>query len=272
MGQGLELSAVRRDGATIPVEISLSPGELASGEKHVICTVRDITGWKRMRHLSKTMVAAAENERKRVSRELHDGFLQSLVALKIRVKLLADETDAEERERTRALIAEEIRDTIRGVKRVIRELLPPALDHQGLSAALGSVFRDLGELYGFAVRASLDPVDGDVDAPGALALYRIVQEAVTNAMKHARVDGATVTLRSAGEVVIAEIRDEGRGFELPDSGAEPDRSHVGLVAMRERAALVGGDVTVDTSPGKGTLVRALVPIVGPDNRGEGERW
>lgn len=132
--------------------------------------------------------------------------------------------------------------------------------------------RDLGELYGFAVRASLDPVDGEVDAPAALALYRIVQEAVTNAMKHARVDGATVTLRSAGEVVIAEIRDEGRGFELPDSGAEPDRSHVGLVAMRERAALVGGDVTVDTSPGKGTLVRALVPIVGPENRGEVERW
>ena len=272
MGQGLELLAVRRGGTTIPVEISLSPGKLASGEEHVICTVRDITGWKRMRHLSKMMVATAENERKRVSRELHDGFLQSLVALKIRVKLLADSTTAEDRERMRGLIAEMIHDTIRGVKRVIRELLPPALDHQGVSAALRSMFRDLREVYGFTVRANLDPVDDEVDAPAALALYRIVQEAVTNAMKHARVDEATVTLRSASDVVIAEIRDEGRGFELPDSSAEPERSHVGLVAMRERAALVGGDLTVDASPGKGTLVRAIVPVVGLGDKEDLERW
>ena len=262
MGQGLELSALHRDGATIPVEISLSPGKLASGEEHVICSVRDITGWKRMRHLSKVMVAAAENERKRVSRELHDGFLQSLVALKIRVKLLADGPTPEDRERMRALIAGEIHDTIRGVKRVTRELLPPALDHQGVSAALGSMFHGFREVYGFTVHADLDRLDGGVDAAAALALYRIVQEAVTNAVKHARVKQATVTLRSSGDAVIAEIRDEGCGFELPDSGEEPDRSNVGLVAMRERADHVGGNVTVDASPGNGTLVRAIVPIVG----------
>ena len=268
MGRGLELEALRKDGTTIPVEISLAPSDLGAGPGHVICAVRDVSAWRRMRKLSSMMIAAAENERKHLSHELHDEFLQTLVALKIRVKLLADERDDGERERARERIAGEIGDAIGGVKRMIRGLLPPALDHQGLASALHSMFRDVEDVYGFKIDARLEPVDGELDAVAALTLYRIVQEAVNNAARHSGASRAVVTLGAANRRVSATIRDEGRGFAWTETKALDGDGHIGLTGMRERAALVGGTVAVRSASGKGTIIRASVPANNPDLDGE----
>ncbi len=212
-----------------------------------------------MQRLSGMLIAAAENERRRLSRELRD-LLQSLVALKIKMKVLADETDDEERERARERIADEIHDTVRGLKRMIRGLLPPQLERKGLSTALRPVFRDFRDVYGFTVHGRLDQVGADLDPVAALALYRIVQEAVTNAVRHAAVDEVAVTLRTGNGMVTVTIRDEGCGFDPPDPETVPGDGGTGLAGMRERAVLVGGTFAVRASPGKGTTIRASVPI------------
>ena len=270
MGRGLELKAVRKDGSTIPVEISLAPSNLGAGRGHVICAVRDISAWQRLRMLSSMMVAAAENERKHLSHELHDEFLQTLVALKIRVKLLADERDDGERERVRERIAEEIADAIAGVKRMIRGLLPPILEPSRLASALRSMFRDVEDVYGFKIDAEMERVDDELDAVATLTLYRIVQEAVTNAVRHSGASEAVVTLRTANGRVSATIRDDGRGFEWTEAKAIDGDGHIGLTGMHDRAALVGGTLTVRSAPGEGTTVRASVPTSQPDPDGSRE--
>ena len=233
----------------------------------MIRAIRNISDRKRKRRLSRMKVMAAENERKHLARELHDEFLQFLVAFKIRGKLLADETDGEARERAWAAIADEILNAIRGVKRMIRGLRSPKLEEQGLVSALATLFRNVRKVHGVTIHGSvnLERVADELDPVTALALYRIVQEAVGNAATHAKVREAAVTLGSAGGMIVAEIRDEGCGFELSEPGAAPAEGHVGvgLAGMRERAELVGGSLTVRSSPGRGTTVRAAVPRPGP---------
>ena len=97
-----------------------------------------------------------------------------------------------------------------------------------------------------------------------MALYWVVQEAVTNAVRHSRVTEATVTLRSAGGAVTAEIRDEGCGFECD--------GHAGLTSMCERAALVGGTMTVDAAPGRGTTIWVTVPAVDLEDKRDPDLW
>jgi two-component system sensor histidine kinase UhpB len=259
MGVGLDLRGRHRDGATFPVEISLSPWTTGPGELHVICTVRDVTEYRRLRNFSEGALHATEEERRRIARELHDDTAQRLATLILRVRRLAEEPEPMARHALLEEIRQEIVDAADGVKRMARGLRPPEIEELGLALAVAAHVRSLREGAGFEVEAELGIVDPYIDVNAKLALYRIVQEALSNARKHSGEERARVRLFSDDGTVTAEVTDEGRGFLL--SQAMTTGGGLGLVGMRERAAMVGGRLTIDSALGGGTSVKVTLPAL-----------
>lgn len=217
----------------------------------------------RLREVAARALNAAEEERRRISLELHDDTSQRLAAALLRLRVARGLVERDVMDAALESVREELADAADGLRRYAHGLRPPALDELGLGAAIESHVRHISETTSITVEATAKGV-GRLESPEAeLAVYRIVQEAITNAIRHSRSHRIQVTVEGSEGLVVATIEDDGVGFDPEALLNHSDNDHgLGLFGMRERADYVGGRVDVVSRPGWGTSVRAVVPTRG----------
>ena len=207
---------------------------------------------------------AQEEERERISRELHDDICQRLSGMKFRVEVLAGNAEPANKRMVRGLrdINQELDRAITEVQRISSNLRPSVLDDFGLVTALRMLCKEFQKLH--AVRTSCREAHappGPVDSNIEIALYRIAQEALSNTAKHSNAGNATVHLERQESSIQLTVSDDGTGFEETDAARARGEGHgMGLMSMRERSELLGGTFRIESASGKGTTVTVTLPL------------
>jgi len=216
----------------------------------------------RLKHLSSKLVAAHEEERKRIARELHDEASQSLAALVLSLENIADALPAKYRAEKERLdvLKERAVQTLGSIRNLALELRPSVLDHLGLVKAIEWYAKDyLGKR---GLEATVDTTGPKIKlAPYTeTMLFRIIQEALNNTVTHARASKVSVSLKLSDFRVSVKIEDNGQGFDADSALRGADgRKNLGLHGMIERATLLGGNLDIRSAAGKGTTISIEVP-------------
>jgi two-component system, NarL family, sensor kinase len=248
----------RRDFTERDVRLLVSIGRLVAGAVHQARLHRRLAAREQAaERFAEQVIAAQEAERRRLAGDIHDGITQRLVSLAYHLDAAADavgrDRDIAGRELDRA---RELTDlTLLEVHAALAGLRPPVLEDLGLADALASLARSVAQ-----VPVSVAADDGRLPEHMEIALYRIAQEALQNVVKHADAASAEVELRCDATRALLRVSDDGRGFDAGARADDSGSSCYGLRSMAERAELIGGQLTVTSRPGVGTMVTAIVPL------------
>lgn len=213
--------------------------------------------------LFRRVVAAQESERQRIARDLHDETGQALTAIGLGLRGLESRLERDPSQAADTLHQLQVltADSLQELQRLMADLRPSHLDDLGLSAAIRWYTSKLEERYSLQVHTEIGGNERPLEEAAKIAIFRIVQEALNNVLKHSQAQHVDIRLTFDDQGVRASIRDDGCGFDLNrirliQSSSRPS---LGLAGMQERAALLGGVVAVESKPGDGTLVQAFVP-------------
>lgn len=265
---------VSRDGRETPIEDSAAPIRDGDAVRGVIFVVSDATERKlaerarRETEIMHCIVEAQEGERNRIARGLHDQLGQQMTALRLKVESLAEKYAEDDHMNTAlAEVKHSAVELDRDIGFLSWELKPTELDDLGLQNALSSFVREWSLRHGIRAEFESGLAPGseiELSHTVSTNVYRIVQEALHNVLRHAGATNVSVLLQRRGGDLVLIVEDNGKGFERADSSAR-HRGGIGLTGMQERAALLGGSLDVETSPGEGTAVIVRIPLSSESN-------
>ena len=263
--QPYEQRILKRDGAEATVQIAsslvLSKGK-AVAFQHV---ARDISEQKRMqenlRYYLHEITRAQEEERKRISHELHDDTIQALVALSRQLDHISGGRDVPEELRARLeKLWKQTNDIVGGVRRLSHDLRPAALDRLGLLPALEWLASETKKYSGIETAVKVIGAQRRLPEEVELVLFRVTQEALRNVWRHSQAGKSEITIEFGEAKTRITVSDNGKGFTLPEKmGDLPRAGKLGLAGMEERARLLGGAITIQSQPEKGTSVTIEIP-------------
>ena len=259
-----ELQIGHESKGKIPVSISSSKFVSADQKTLTILSLRNLSEYRKGEHnrihnmITTSMIKAQEEERKRLSRELHDGIGQSLFSIQLGLEYLDSLIDKSDAKLYLDNLKITTKQTLEGIRHMAVELRPSVLDDLGLIAALKSYIKTYGDTFGIQIIFNYTGEKKRLPSIMETALYRIAQEALTNIAKYADTDRVDLSMFKNDQEFILKVKDYGKGFSIDD--VIHKEKGIGLYSMEERAAMLNGTFHITSQIGSGTEIEVRIPL------------